>query len=58
MINFKVYDVTAWLINKSKGNQTMKFGQVVEYNKRKIFLQKPDRRETMQTLFYFLKKLC
>ena len=27
-------------ISRSKGNQTMKFGQVIEYNKRNIFLQK------------------
>ena len=27
-------------ISKSKGNQTMKFGQLIEYNKKNIFLQK------------------
>ena len=27
-------------ISQSKGNQTMKFGQLTEYNKRNIFLQK------------------
>ena len=27
-------------ISQSKGNQTMKFGQFIEYNKRNIFLQK------------------
>ena len=27
-------------ISQSKGNQTMKFGQLIEYNKRVIFLQK------------------
>ena len=27
-------------ISQSKGNQTMKFGQLKEYNKRKIFIQK------------------
>ena len=27
-------------ISKSKGNQTMKFGQLIEYNKRNIFLEK------------------
>ena len=27
-------------ISRSKGNQTMKFGQLIEYNKRNIFLQK------------------
>ena len=27
-------------ISRSKGNQTMKFGQVIEYNKRNSFLEK------------------
>ena len=27
-------------ISQSKGNQTIKFGQLIEYNKRRIFLQK------------------
>ena len=27
-------------ISQSKGNQTMKFGQLIEYNKGNIFLQK------------------
>ena len=27
-------------ISQSKGNQTMKFSQLIEYNKRNIFLQK------------------
>ena len=27
-------------ISQDKGNQTMKFGQLVEYNKRNNFLQK------------------
>ena len=27
-------------ILKSKSNQTMKFGQLIEYNKRNIFLEK------------------
>ena len=53
-INFKTYDVTTWSTNnyntqstnisRSKGNQTMKFGQVIEYNKRNIFLQKSFRK--------------
>ena len=37
--NFKIYDVT-----KDKDNQTMKFGQLVEYKVRKIFLQKLCRK--------------
>ena len=27
-------------VSRSKGNQTMKFSQVIEYNKRHTFLQK------------------
>ena len=27
-------------ISRSKGNETIKFGQVIEYNKKNIFLQK------------------
>ena len=51
-VNFKIYDVTAWLANnynthianisRNKGNQTMKFGQVKE-DKRNNFLQKSCR---------------
>ena len=49
-VNFKSYDVTAWLTNncigilsniwKSKGNQTIKFRQLIECNARNIFLEK------------------
>ena len=48
--NFKFYDVTAWLTNNrnthiaqylgSKGNQTMKFGQLIECNMRNVFREK------------------
>ena len=31
-------------ISQSKSNQTMKFGQLIEYNKRKIFLHKLRRK--------------
>ena len=31
-------------ISQSKDNQTMKFGQLIEYNERKIFLQKLCRK--------------
>ena len=31
-------------ISQSKGNQTMKFGQVIEYDMRNIFLQKICRK--------------
>ena len=32
-------------ISQSKGNQTMKFGQLIEYNKINIFLQKSCRKK-------------
>ena len=45
-----MYDVTGWTTNavvhilpnisKSKGNQTMKFDQLIEYKMRNIFLEK------------------
>ena len=31
-------------ISQSKGNQTMKFGQLIEYNGRNIFVQKLCRK--------------
>ena len=49
-VNFKLFDVTASLANyrihilpnisRSKGNQTLKFGQLVECNMWNIFLEK------------------
>ena len=48
-------------ISQSKSNQTMKFGQSIEYNKSNIFLQNlcgKWRRETSSSsLFIFFKKL-
>ena len=44
------------IISQSKGNQTMKFGQLIEY----VFLQKLCQkrgRETSSRPHYFLKKL-
>ena len=44
-------------ISQSKGNQTMKFGQLIEYNKRNILLQKLWRKcakETSSILLSFL----
>ena len=48
--NFKFYDVRTWLTNnaihilannwRSKDNQTMNFGQLIEHNMRKIFIEK------------------
>ena len=43
-------------ISHSKDNQTIKFGQLIEYNKSNIFLQKICG-DLFQTSFYFLKKL-
>ena len=46
-------------ISRSKGSQTMKLGQVIEYNKRNIFLQKSFRKRCRETrsrpLFVFEK---
>ena len=48
-VHFKFYDVTAWLtivirilpnISRSKGNLTIKFGQLIEFNMRNIFIEK------------------
>ena len=46
-------------ISQSKGNQTKKFGQLIEYNKRSIFLQKLYRkwgRGLVPDLSLFFKK--
>ena len=51
VVNFKIYDVTHTdkqmitihilpNISRSKGNQTIKFGQLIEYNMINIFLEK------------------
>ena len=48
-VNFKIFDATAWLtivihilpsISRSKDHQTVKFGQLIDYNMRNIFLEK------------------
>ena len=38
-------------ISKSKGKQTMKFGQLIEHNVRNVFLQKSCRKCGMETSF-------
>ena len=38
-------------ISQSKGNQTLKFGEVIEYNNRNIFLQKSYRKQGRETSF-------
>ena len=50
-VSFKVVDVTTWETNndnayfpnisRCKGNQAIKFGQLIEYNMTKKFLEKP-----------------
>ena len=51
MVSFKVYDVTDWTANdcnihilanisRNKGNQAIKFRQLMEYNMRNIFFEK------------------
>ena len=47
-------------ISQSKGNQTVKFGQLIDYNKRNIFLQKlcgKWGRETSSRPLIFWKNL-
>ena len=48
-------------ISQSKDNQTIKFGQLIEYNKRNFFLQKlcgkRGRETSSRPLFIFLKSL-
>ena len=47
-------------ISRSKSNETMKLRQLIEYNKRKIFLQKLCRkwgRETSSRPLAWIKKL-
>ena len=48
-------------ISRSKDNQTMKFGQLIEYNERNVFLQKLCRKCGKETsfipLFVFKKSL-
>ena len=54
-VNFKMYDVTTWLtvihiqiivihilinISRSKGNKTMQFDQLIDYNMKIIFLKR------------------
>ena len=45
-------------ISRSKGNQTMKFGQLIEYSMRNIFVLKNHTHDVMEELFQnpFLKK--
>ena len=47
-------------ISQSKGNQTMKLGQLIEYNKRNIFLQNYAENQAgrlVPDLFLFFEKV-
>ena len=69
MVNFKIYNIKCRLTNNSihilpnisrcKGNQALKFGQVIEYNNRSICLQKSCWKWSRETSSRpsFLKKL-
>ena len=58
-VHFKFYDGTTWETNncrtqlhnilRSKWNETMKFGQLIEYNMRNIFLEKVIRKVRWKT---------
>ena len=37
-------------VSRRKGNQTMKFGQLIEYNMRNIFLEKPYTKCSGETI--------
>ena len=58
MVNFKIYNVTCWTANKA--NHAIKFGQLIKYCVRNIFLQKSCSKWGRETssilLFVFLKK--
>ena len=60
MVNLESYDVTAWLTYnrnthiaqylENKGSQTMKFGQLTEYNMKNIFLEKSYTKCSRETI--------
>ena len=64
-VNFRIYDVATRETNsyhtlRSKGNQTMKFGQLIEYNMRNTFLEKSYTKcggETIPRPFSKISKL-
>ena len=67
MVNFKLYDVTDLEANdynthisRSKGNQAMRSGQLIEYNMRNIFLEHSYKKcggEACPRPFYKISKL-
>ena len=54
IFNYKICDITEWTTDNNnthitqylnkKGNQTMKFGQLINHSMIKIFLKKPWRK--------------
>ena len=66
-MNFEIYDVTAWLTNncnthiaqysRSKDKQTMKFGQLIEYNIKNIFVEKSYTKYAGETIPRPLSKI-
>ena len=70
MVNFKTYGLTKWTTNgdnthntnisKGKGNQAMKFGQLINCSIKNIFLQTCAENETRRLvpdLFLLFKRL-
>ena len=71
-VSFKIYDVTTWLTNnynkhiaqlslRSKGDQTIKIGQLVKYDKRNSnfyskIMEKMSQGNQFQISFCFFKK--
>ena len=67
-MNFKIYDITTWEtitiqaspnISRKACNQAMKFGKLIDYNVKNIFLQTSCRNEEgrlIPDIFWFFKK--
>ena len=68
-VYFKIYDFMTWLtitihillnISRFKGEQVIKFSQIIEYNKRNVFSSKNHAenvaRSLVPYLFLFVKK--
>ena len=66
-VNFEFYDVPTWLASTCntyisqystcKGNQTMKYSQLIEYNTRNIFVEKSYTKCAGETIHRFLFKI-
>ena len=65
-VNLKIHYVTTWITNncnahiadylRSKSNQTMKLGQLIEYNMRNIFVEKSPTKYGGETMTRPLSK--